>query len=285
MLRIPDVVSKGSSVSTVQRARIDHVKEDLVTETASSIGNALVTGAARRIGARIAVRLAEAGYDVALHASARSRDKAEALAATITALGRRACVIPGDLADATRCASLIGEARAHLGPLRLLVNNAAIFEADRAETIDLDVWDRQFAINLRAPVLLSRDFAAQTLPGHDAAIVNLIDQRVLRPSPLYFSYTLAKSALWTATRTMAQAFAERGVRVNAIGPGPVLPNANEGSAGFSKEVEGVPLHRAVEPDEIATAVLYLAGARTVTGQMIAVDAGQHLGWRTPDVVE
>ena len=244
-----------------------------------------MTGASRRIGSRIALRLAEAGFDVALHGSVRSRDKAEALAVAINGLGRRACVLTGDLADAARCATLVAEARAKIGPLRLLVNNAAIFEADSADAVDLDLWDRQFAINLRAPVLLARDFAAQAVPGEDAAIINLIDQRVLRPTPQYFSYTLAKSALWTATRTMAQAFAERGVRVNAIGPGPVLPNANEGSAGFSKEVEGVPLHRAVEPDEIATAVLYLAAARAVTGQMIAVDAGQHLGWRTPDVVE
>ena len=244
-----------------------------------------MTGASRRIGSRIATRLAEAGFDIALHASERSRDKAEALAATLADLGVRSCVVSGDLADAARCAGLIDEARAHLGPLRLLVNNAAIFEPDSADAVDLDLWERQFAINLRAPILLSRDFAAQAVPDEDAAIVNLIDQRVLRPTPQYFSYTLAKSALWTATRTMAQAFAERGVRVNAIGPGPVLPNVNDGDSGFSKEVQGVPLHRAVEPDEIAAAVLYLAGARAVTGQMIAVDAGQHLGWRTPDVVE
>ena len=247
------------------------------------MGTALVTGAARRIGSAIAVRLAEAGFDVVLHSSERSRDKAAALAADLAARGRRCCVLTGDLADAERCATLVAEARGRLGPLSLLVNNAAIFEADSATTVDPALWDRQFAVNLRAPVILSRDFAAQAEDG--AAIVNLIDQRVLRPSPHYFSYTLAKSALWTATRTMAQAFAERGVRVNAVGPGPVLPNAAEGDAGFAREVRGVPLRRAVEPDEIAAAVLYLAGARGVTGQMIAVDAGQHLGWRTPDVAE
>ena len=140
-------------------------------------------------------------------------------------------------------------------------------------------------------ILLAQAFATQAVTAgedaarQDAAIINIIDQRVLRPTPQFFSYTLSKSALWTATRTMAQAYAERGVRVNAIGPGPVLPNAKDGDKGFSKEVEGVPLHRAVDPAEIAAAVLYLAEARAVTGQMIAVDAGQHLGWRTPDVVE
>ena len=248
-------------------------------------GAALVTGAARRIGLHIATRLAEAGYPVVLHASPRSQATVEAEAAALVARGFVASAVIADLADAEACATLIDKARAALGPLSLLVNSAALFEADSIDTLDLALWDRQFAVDLRAPVLLARDFAAKVVSGEDAAIVNIIDQRVLRPTPQFFSYTLAKSALWTATRTMAQAFAERGVRVNAIGPGPVLPNAQDGDDGFSKEVEGVPLHRAVDPDEIAAAVLYLASARAVTGQMIAVDAGQHLGWRTPDVVE
>jgi len=250
-------------------------------------GAALVTGAARRIGMAIAVRLAEAGFDIALHASEGARSEALSVADRLAQFGGKVCVITGDLADAARCSTLVPEAAEYLGPLRLLVNNAAIFEADSAGDIDLDRWERHFAINLRAPVLLSSAFAAQVPAepaGQDASIVNLIDQRVLRPTPQYFSYTLAKSALWMATRTTAQSFAERGIRVNAIGPGPVLPNAHDGGDGFTKEVEGVPLHRPVDPGDIADAVLYLAGARGVTGQMIAVDAGQHLGWRTPDVL-
>ena len=247
---------------------------------------ALVTGAARRIGLQIATRLAAAGWDLVLHASARSLSRAEAEAERLAAAhGVKALARSADLADAGACAALVEAARAALGPLHLLVNNAAIFEPDAADSLDLALFDRQIAINLRAPVVLASAFAERVTPGGDAAIVNIIDQRVLRPTPQFFSYTLAKSALWTATRTMAQAFAERGVRVNAIGPGPVLPNATDGDAGFSIEVKGVPLHRAVDPDEIAAAVLYLAEARAVTGQMIAVDAGQHLGWRTPDVVE
>ena len=243
-------------------------------------GAALVTGAARRIGLQIATRLAATGYDLVLHASARSLERAETEAARIAqAHGVRVTARAADLFDAAACRELVEGA----APLRLLVNNAAIFEADTADALDLALWDRQLAINLRAPVVLAHAFAAQAAPG--ASIINIIDQRVLRPTPQFFSYTLAKSALWTATRTMAQAFAERGIRVNAVGPGPVLPNATDGDQGFSIEVEGVPLHRAVEPDEIAEAVLYLARAQAVTGQMIAVDAGQHLGWRTPDVVE
>ncbi len=247
-------------------------------------GAALVTGAARRIGLTIAYRLAEAGWDVALHSSAGSKPKAESEARRLReTTGASTCVVVCDLADADACHDLIGAAVAELGPLRLLVNNAALFEADAADALDLSLWERHFAVNLRAPVLLSSMFAAQA--GVDGVIINLVDQRVLRATPQYFSYTLAKSALWTATRTMAQAFAERGVRVNAVGPGPVLPNARDGDIGFSQEVEGVPLHRAVHPDEIAAAVLYLADARGVTGQLIAVDAGQHLGWRTPDVID
>ena len=246
-------------------------------------GAALVTGAARRIGLAIATRLAEAGYSVVLHTSASSRDKAEAEAARLAARGHEVRVLVADLADADACARLVREAREAMGALRLLVNNAAVLKVDRIEALDLAVWDCHFAVNLRAPVLLAQAFAAQA--EDEAAIVNIIDQRVLRPTPQFFSYTLAKSALWTATRTMAQALAERGVRVNAVGPGPTLPNGMDGEAGFSKEVEGVPLRRAVDPDEIAAAVLYLAEARGVTGQIIAVDAGQHLGWRTPDVVD
>ena len=165
------------------------------------------------------------------------------------------------------------------GTLRLLVNNAAIFEPDTAAAPDLALFERHFAINLRAPVLLAAAFHARWPGGGDAGIVNLIDQRVLRPDARFFSYTLAKSALWTATRTMAQAFAAKGVRVNAVGPGPVLPNAVDGDDGFAAEVAAVPLGHAVDPDEVAAAVLYLAEARSVTGQFLAVDAGQHLGVR------
>lgn len=247
-------------------------------------GAALVTGAARRIGLAIATRLAEAGFDLALHASVATRDEALAAANRLARHGGRVCVLTGDLADAAFCETLVPEAAGRIGALRLLVNNAAAFEADSASHIDLGIWERHFAVDLRAPVLLASAFSRQSRPGLDASIVNLIDQRVLRPTPQYFSYTLAKSALWTATRTMAQSFSGQGIRVNAIGPGPVLPNAHDGGDGFSKEVEGVPLHRAVDPGDIADAVLYLAGARGVTGQMIAVDSGQHLGWRTPDFV-
>ncbi len=245
---------------------------------------ALVTGAAKRIGLRICERLALAGYAVVLHCGPSSRVGAEAAAARIVEQGGKVGVLARDLADADALQFLVEEAAAIFGPLSLLVNNAAVFEADDAADFDLGRWERHFSINLRAPAVLSRDFARRLPTDAEGAIVNIIDQRVWRPTPQFFSYTLSKTALWTATRTMAQAFASRRIRVNAVGPGPVLPNDSQGEGGFAREVEGLPLGRVVALDDIADAVLYLAGARNVTGQMIAVDAGQHLAWRTPDIV-
>jgi NAD(P)-dependent dehydrogenase (short-subunit alcohol dehydrogenase family) len=245
---------------------------------------ALVTGAARRIGLRIAERLAEKGYGVILHCSPATLQETTACAMRIAQMGVVAGVIAGDLADPAQVGKIVAEANAIAGPFSLLVNNASIFESDTADDFDLALWERHFAVNLRAPAVLARDFAAQLAPEDHGAIVNMIDQRVLRPTPQFFSYALSKAGLWMATRTMAQAFAPRRIRVNAIGPGPVLPNGPQGEAGFEKEVRGLPLKQPVSLDDIADAVLYLAEARNVTGQMIAVDAGQHLAWETPDIV-
>lgn len=245
---------------------------------------ALVTGAAKRIGRHISERLAREGYSVVLHCSEGSRAEAEAVAAGIAAFGGKATAFAGDLAEPRVLGRLVAEAGTIFGPFTLLVNNAAVFEADEAASFDLDRWERHLAVNLRAPAVLGRDFARDLPAGTEGAIVNIIDQRVWRPTPQYFSYTLSKAALWTATRTMAQAFASRRIRVNAVGPGPVLPNLEQGQPGFAHEVEGLPLHRAVTLDDVGDAVIYLARARNVTGQMIAVDAGQHLAWETPDVV-
>ena len=246
------------------------------------LGTALVTGASRRLGLAIARALAQKGYAVALHASERSSAEAEAACADICVAGGRACVLSADLADPDAVAGLMAGARAALGPVTLLVNNASLFEADSAGAFDPALFDRHMAINLRAPLQLASDFAAQSPQGGEGLIVNLLDQRVWRLNPLFFSYTLSKSALWTATQTMAQAFAPR-IRVNGIGPGPTLANHMQQNADFLREAGAIPLQRAIDPREIAAAVLFLAEARSVTGQMIAVDGGQHLAWKTPDV--
>lgn len=244
---------------------------------------ALVTGAGRRIGAAIARRLAAAGYAVAIHCRG-SRTDADMVAEAIRAAGDHAVVVQGDLAAAQACDDVLDAAARALGPLSLLVNNASLFEKDTLQDLDLALWDRHFAVNLRAPVLLARRFAAQANPADDPSVVNIVDQRVLRLTPQVFSYTLTKAALHAATVTMAQSLAPA-VRVNGVGPGPTIANVHDGEAGMAAEVAGVPLARPVSPDDIADAVLYLAGARSVTGQMIAVDSGQSIGWRTPDIVD
>lgn len=254
----------------------------MAVEQTTSAGVALVTGAARRIGRAISKRLAQEGYALALHASQRSHEEAQLLAREIADAGGRAEVIIVDLMDADAPAQVFEGAR-RLGAVTLLVNNASLFEQDTPATFDTDFFDRAMAVNLRVPCALAA-LMAQAMPKDvNGAIVNIADQRVWRLNPQFFSYTLTKAALWTATQTMAQAFAPR-LRANAVGPGPVLPNTMDGDDGFQREAANIPLERAVAPEEVAEAVAYLARARSVTGQMIAVDGGQHIAWKTPDVI-
>ena len=229
----------------------------------------------------LAVQAARSGYDVAVH-HRDSADDAEETAALVHTEGRRACVLAGDLTDRD-AADLIGRATAELGPVTLLVNNASLFLEDRLQTLDADGLDAHMATNLRAPAVLAQAFAAQLPADRAGLIVNIPDQRVWRPNPQFFSYSLSKAALWHATQTMAQALAPR-IRVNAIGPGPTLGSVHQVPGEFEQEAAGTPLARAVAPDEIAAALRYLIDAPSVTGQMIAVDSGQHLGWRTPDII-
>jgi NAD(P)-dependent dehydrogenase (short-subunit alcohol dehydrogenase family) len=239
---------------------------------------ALVTGAARRIGRAIALALHEAGYAVAIQAN-RSAAEAETLRDQIVRAGGRAAVVRTDLADHAAVAGLVPAAVRAVGPLTLLVNNAATFEPDTIGALDAARFDRQFAVNLRAPLFLSEAFAAQA--RGDAAIVNILDQRVFKLTPHFVSYTLAKSALHAATRMLAQALAPK-VRVNAVAPGPTMASARQAAEDFARQAAAVPLGHGPTPEEIAAAVIYLSGARSVTGVTLAVDGGQHLAWQTPD---
>jgi NAD(P)-dependent dehydrogenase (short-subunit alcohol dehydrogenase family) len=243
---------------------------------------ALVTGGAKRIGRAISLRLGRAGYAVAIHGRGPS-EEAEALRVELTANGGLAAIVTGDLADPAAVDRLIPQAREALGPVKLLVNNASVFLPDDVRRLDLATWERHFAVNLRAPTFLAAVFAAQVPPEAEGAVVNILDQRVWRPTPQFFSYTLTKAALYTATKTMAQALAPR-IRVNAVGPGPTLMSTRQTPEDFARQVAALPLGTGPTPDDIAEAVLMLANARTVTGQMIAPDGGQHLAWETPDVV-
>lgn len=239
---------------------------------------ALITGGGRRIGAAIALALSRAGYAVVLHANS-ARTEAEALAAKINSAGGQAHVVLADLGDAQAVNGLIPAATA-FGQLTLLVNSASVFDEDEISTLERAQFERTMAINLTAPLFLAQAFAKQAPKSRDASIVNIVDQRVLRPTPRFFSYALSKSALHSATTTLAQALAP--LRVNAVAPGPVLPSPRQTEAQFAVQAAAVPLGQGPSPEDIAAAVVYLAAATSITGVTLPVDGGQHIAWRTPD---
>lgn len=255
-------------------------------------GRALVTGGAKRIGRAIALYLAGRGLDVAVH-FAGSEAEAAAVVDEIVALGRRAVALQADLTDEAQVQPLVGRAVEGLGgPLTVLVNNASIFEYDTLAGATRQGWDRHMESNLRAPFVLTQHFAAQAPeagtdeagePMARAMVVNMIDQRVLKPTPEFMTYTLAKMGLWALTRTAAQALAPR-VRVNAIGPGPTLRGGRQSQDHFARQRAATVLARGSNPSDITAAVGFLLDAPAVTGQLICVDGGQHLGWKTPDVL-
>lgn len=241
---------------------------------------ALVTGAAKRIGRAIALKLAQAGYDIAVHYST-SGDDAQALTAQLIGRGARAAPVQADLSDPAQASALLVQSREALGPIGVLVNNASVFADDRVATVTPESWRTHIDTNLLAPILLSQAFAAQPDLPSGASIINLIDQRVLKPSPVFFSYGLSKAGLWHATRILAQDLAPR-IRVNAVGPGPTLKSIHQTQADFDREARATLLQKPTSPEEVAMTVLYLLNAPSVTGQMICVDSGQHLEWRNAD---
>ncbi|HUZ13293.1 MAG TPA: SDR family oxidoreductase [Caulobacteraceae bacterium] len=243
-------------------------------------GWALVTGAARRIGRALALAAADAGYDVVVHHHGSPGEAAET-ARLVRARGVQAQALAAELADAGACRDLPRRAP---GPVTLLVNSASVFEDDRIETLTPQGWDRALAANLRAPVLLAQAFAAALPADREGQIVNIVDQRVLRPTPQFFSYFVSKAGLWAATRTLAQALAPR-IRVNAIAPGPTLASVHQSPEAFAAETRAVLLGHGPSLQDLGQALAYLVDAASVTGQMIAVDGGQHLAWLTPDIVD
>jgi NAD(P)-dependent dehydrogenase (short-subunit alcohol dehydrogenase family) len=236
-------------------------------------GVALITGAARRLGRVLALAAAEAGYDVAVHH--RGDPEAQVTCDLVRARGRRCETVAAELTDPAALADLAADAEAALGPVTLLVNNASLFQPDGLAELTPASLAAHLDANLRAPILLAQAVSARLPTGREGLIVNLLDQRVWRPTPEFFSYGVSRGALWTATRMMAQALAPRW-RVNAIGPGPTLASIHQASGEFAAEAEGTLLGRPVAPEEIGKALSYLIDARAVTGQMIAVDSGQHL---------
>jgi len=244
---------------------------------------ALVTGASQRIGGAIARDLARSGWRVGVHYNA-SREEAEKTVADIAAAGGEAIAIQCDLGDAGAVNELIPQFADTFGVPSCLVNNASLFERDAAETLQGDRWQAHIDVNLRAPVFLAKAFAAQLPDDAEGVVINLLDQRVWKLTPDFFSYTISKSALWTATRTLAQGLAPR-IRVNAIGPGPTLANDRQTAEGFARQQQATILRRGPELEEICAAVRFIIDAASMTGQMIALDGGQHLAWETPDIYD
>lgn len=240
---------------------------------------ALVTGGAKRIGAAIVKNLAKNGFNVAVH-SVSSLDAAQGLKELAIDHGVKACAVDGDLTDTKQTKEVFKNATDEIGAIDLLVNNASIFENDSADEFDAEKWDTHFAIHLKAPAILAAEMMKQSIT--DGLIVNMIDQRVKRLNPNFFSYTLSKSALWTATQTMAQSYAPK-LRVNAIGPGPTLANERQAPEDFAKQVKGIPMQAAPALEDFGRTIRYLYDTPSITGQMIALDGGQHLAWETPDV--
>lgn len=240
----------------------------------------LVTGAAKRLGRAIALDLAAHGWDVAIHYNG-SEDDALGTATEVQKLGRRAATVKADLGDESETTQIFAHATKEIGPFTALVNSASVFESDDWQTATRESWDKHMQVNLRAPFVLSQAFARQLPKDQDGVIVNLLDQRLLKPTPDFISYSVSRAALGWLTVTLAQALSPR-IRVNAVGPGPTLKATHQSAENFDCERKATILGHGSDPEDIAGAVRYLLEARAVTGQMIAVDGGQHLIWKTQD---
>jgi NAD(P)-dependent dehydrogenase (short-subunit alcohol dehydrogenase family) len=237
---------------------------------------ALVTGGALRIGRAITLALAEAGFDVAVHYHT-SRAACAATCDEIHSLGRRAALLQADLANEAETAALLPQATAALGPIGVLVNNASRFERDEWHDATRASWDAHLETNLRAPFVLTQHFARLLPDTAHGAVINLLDQRVWSITQHFVSYTVSKAGLWALTQSMALALAPR-IRVNAIGPGPSLPNARQTQEQFQRQAESVPLRHGADPEEIGRAAIAILALPAMTGQMLVLDGGQHLQW-------
>lgn len=252
---------------------------------------ALVTGGGQRIGREIVLALARQGYDVAIHCNV-SVSNAEAVAEEVKVLGQKAAVFSADLLDLDKAKSLIPQINEQMSTISVLVNNASVFEEDCIHSATEGSWDRHINSNLRAPFILTQMFAKQCLSTSDdhkhnslghCHIINMIDQRVMKPRPDFMTYSLAKAGLWWLTRTTAQALAPH-IRVNAIGPGPTMMGSRQSDEHFANQQKATILERGPAPSEICDALMFILNSKSITGQMICVDGGQHLAWQTPDTL-
>ncbi|NLR95598.1 SDR family oxidoreductase [Rhizobium sp. P38BS-XIX] len=244
---------------------------------------ALITGASKRIGRAIVEDLSANGFAVAVHANSSFAEASE-IVAKLQQSGRKAIAIKADLQNLAETSTLVKKAVEALGPLDLLVNNASAFLGDSADRFDAAAFEAHFAVHVRAPSILAADFVRQLPEPHPGLIVNMVDQRVWALNPRFYSYTLSKAALWAATQTMAQSFAPR-IRVNAIGPGPSVRSVRQSEEDFQAQIDGLILKAGPRLEEFGQTIRFLFDTPSITGQMIALDGGQHLAWETPDVAE
>ena len=237
--------------------------------------NVLITGAAKRIGCVIAIELARAGWNVGVHFH-KSHDQALNLVRDLQGIGVKAVALQAELSDEVKVEKLFSAAVDALGPITCLINNASVFEEDMALNVSKNTWHAHMDVNLRAPFLLSQCLAKSLPDNSFASIVNIVDQRVWNPTSQFTSYTLSKMGLWNVTQLLARALAPR-IRVNAVGPGPTLQSVHQSAEDFAHETSEVLLKREVKPQDISRGVLFIIQSPTMTGQMIALDSGQHLG--------
>jgi NAD(P)-dependent dehydrogenase (short-subunit alcohol dehydrogenase family) len=243
----------------------------------------LVTGAARRIGRAIALNLAKTGWSVAVHCN-HSQKEADLLVNEISKFGGKAVVVVADLSVEEEAEDLVRKTNEAIGPISCLINNASIFEKDTPKTSTRESWESHMQVNLRAPFQLTQEFIFQKPEGVEGNIINLIDQRVWNLTPFFTSYTVSKVALWGLTQNLALSLAPS-IRVNAIGPGPTLPSIHQTEEQFKHQWSKQPLSRPVRTEEICQAVNFIIDAPSMTGQMIVLDGGEHLGWAPGETSE
>jgi len=245
-----------------------------IQPSSGGVGTAIITGAAHRVGRAIALSLARSSWQIAIHYRSSS-DAAAAVVEEIDRLGGKAIALDAELTDIDQLRALAPRCAEMLGAPSCLINNASLFLKDELGTLDPAGWQAHLDTNLRAPVFLAQSFAEALPAGQRGHIINIIDQRVLNPSPEFFSYSVSKAGLWWVTQTMAQALAPK-IRVNAIAPGPVLQSIHQTAQQFEAEQRGTLLGHGASPEDVAAAVHFLLETPSITGQMICVDSGQHL---------
>ena len=241
----------------------------------------IITGGATRIGAAIAKKLSGKEIEILIHYN-KSKSKAENLKKELQKKGSKVFLVRGDLSKEKDVNKIITFAKSKLKFFDCLINNASLFENDKIENFTTDSWGKHLRTNLRTPALLSKMFA-RNIKGKNNNIINIIDQRVFKLTPYFFSYTISKTGLYTLTKTSAMSLAPN-IRVNGIAPGPTLKNKRQSEKHFKKQYMATPLKRKVDVEQICNAVDFFIKNRSITGQVLAVDSGQSLNWQTPDIM-